>query len=494
MAAAILFQETFGLLSCLPSMKILITGANGYIGKRIIPDLLQKGHEIVCCVRDKNRLSLEPAIVEQVSVAEGDFLQPETLDNLPQDIDAAYYLIHSMSSSIKEFMEMEETSARNFVSYIEKTNARQIIYLSGLINESVKLSPHLQSRYNVEQILSESATPHTVLRAGIIVGSGSASFEIVRDLVEKLPVMIAPRWIDTKTQPIGIRDVLHYLTEVIGKEETYSRAFDVGGPEVLTYKEMMLQYAEVRNLNRHILTVPVMTPRLSSYWLYFVTSTSYKLAVNLVNSMKVDVVCKEHSIRDIIKTRPESYKKAIERAFERIDHHTVASSWKDAFISSSSKQRISDFIQVPEHGVFKDQQIIAIKGDEKQVLKNIWSLGGNAGWYYANGLWAIRGALDKAVGGVGLRRGRTNPDAIHPGDVLDFWRVIVADYENRRLLLFAEMKLPGEAWLEFRISNHQLIQTATFRPKGLWGRIYWHLMLPFHYFIFRRMAKNIATK
>ncbi len=475
-------------------MKILVTGANGYIGKRIIPLLLDNNHEVVCCVRDKNRLYLEPSLQERVEIAEANFLEPETLSNLPKDIDAAYYLIHSMSSSISDFMKLEADSARHFVNYIESTKAKQIIYLSGLINEETKMSPHLKSRYNVEKILEASKVAHTVLRAGIIVGSGSASFEIIRDLVEKLPVMITPRWVNTKTQPIAVRDVLQFLSKVAGNEKTFGESFDIGGPEVLTYREMMLQYAEVRGLRRAIIMVPVMTPRLSSYWLYFVTNTSYKLAVNLVNSMKVDVVCKNNKLAELLGINPVSYKEAIRRAFERIEQNTVVSSWKDAFISSTASERINDFIKVPEHGVFTDHREVDIKGDEQKVLENIWSLGGKKGWFYADKLWLLRGAIDKAVGGVGLRRGRTNPDEIHPGDALDFWRVIVADKKNRRLLLFAEMKLPGEAWLEFRIREHKLIQTATFRPKGLWGRFYWYSVVPFHYFIFRKMAHRIANK
>jgi uncharacterized protein YbjT (DUF2867 family) len=433
-------------------------------------------------------------LIPKVSVAEGNFLEPKTLNNLPRDIDVAYYLIHSMSSSIGNFMTMEEESARNFVRYIENSNARQVIYLSGLINSEAELSPHLKSRYKVEQILSESTVPHTVLRAGIIVGSGSASFEIIRDLVEKLPVMIAPRWLRTRTQPIAVRDVLAYLTGAAGLEEAYSRSFDIGGPEVLNYKEMMMQYAEVRQLKRAVFIVPVMTPRLSSYWLYFMTSTSYNLAVNLVSSMKVDVICQNEELEKLLNVKPISYKAAIAKAFERIEQNTVISSWKDAFIASHSSKKINDFIKVPQHGVFTDHQEIKLAGGEARVLENIWSLGGENGWFYANKLWAIRGLLDKAAGGVGLRRGRTNAGEIHPGDALDFWRVIVADKDEKRLLLYAEMKLPGEAWLEFRIKNNTLLQTTTFRPKGLWGGIYWWSLTPAHFFIFRKMAQNIATK
>lgn len=473
-------------------MKILITGANGYIGKRIIPSLLEDGHDVVCCVRDRNRINLEPSVRKQVTVAEADFLDVNSLENLPGDIDVAYYLIHSMTSSITDFMKMEEDSAANFVSYIEKTTARQTVYLTGLINDTAKLSSHLQSRLNVEKILISSSVPATVLRAGIIVGSGSASFEIIRDLVEKLPAMITPRWLKTRTQPIAIRDILQYLRRVAGRKDTYNQIFDIGGPDVMTYKEMLLQYAEVRGLKRAIWVVPVMTPRLSSYWLYFVTSTSYKLAVNLVDSMKVDVVCREESLKEKLAIEPTPYKEAIRRAFEKIEQNAVVSSWKDAFISSSYSKAINDFIQVPQNGGLTDRREVALNLSEQEVLDNIWSLGGKNGWFYADKLWAWRGFLDKMVGGVGLRRGRTNPDDINPGDALDFWRVIVADKDYKRLLLFAEMKMPGEAWLEFKIDDNRLIQTATFRPKGLAGRLYWYMLVPFHLIIFRGMARRIA--
>lgn len=475
-------------------MKILLTGANGYIGKRLLPILIHHGHEVVCCVRDKNRISLEASLQSNVTIAEVDFLKRSTLEALPKDIDIAYYLIHSMSSSTTSFMDMESQSARNFIDYLENTTAQQQIYLTGLINPNAKLSPHLESRFNVEEILKTAKTPYTFLRAGIIVGSGSASFEIIRDLVEKLPVMITPKWVNTRSQPIAVRNVLDYLTKVMAFQKAYNQVFDIGGPEVLTYKSMMLQYAEVRKLNRYIGTLPIMTPRLSSYWLYFVTSTSYKLAVNLVNSMKVDVICRDNQLEKLLQIKPIPYMEAIARAFSHIEQNSIVSSWKDAYNTTHESMNITDFIAVPRHGVFTDQKMVPLPRAETQVLRNIWSLGGQKGWYYANKLWALRGFIDKLFGGVGLRRGRTNPEEIHPGDALDFWRVIIADKESMRLLLYAEMKLPGEAWLEFQIKNHQLIQTATFRPRGLWGRMYWYLVSPFHWFIFKNMAKNIALK
>jgi hypothetical protein len=337
----------------------------------------------------------------------------------------------------------------------------------------------------------------TSLKAGIIVGSGSASFEIIRDLVEKLPVMITPRWLNTKHHPIAVRNIIQYLTGVLLREELYNRSFDVGGPDILTYKEMLLQFAAVRGLKRLIISVPVMTPRLSSYWLYFVTSTSYKLAVNLVDSMKIEVVGKPNELEKLLNINPVPYKEAVRLAFTRIEQNEVVSSWKDSLVSSYTDNSLLEHINIPVNGCFTDKREIEITNSGEQVLNNIWSIGGERGWYYADWLWGIRGFLDKLFGGVGLRRGRTNKKEINTGDTLDFWRVLAADKPNKRLLLYAEMKLPGEAWLEFKIIEKDgkeiLQQTATFRPKGLLGRIYWYSVLPFHFFVFNKMAKNIAN-
>ncbi|MGB5498303.1 MAG: SDR family oxidoreductase, partial [Maribacter sp.] len=347
-------------------------------------------------------------------------------------------------------------------------------------------------RKNVEDILYQGAFNLTVLRAGIIVGSGSSSFEIIRDICEKLPFMITPKWVLTKTQPIAIRDVVRFLTGVIGNEKTYNDSFDIGGPDVLTYKQMLQQYAKARGFKNWIITVPIMTPKLSSYWLYFVTSTSYKLAINLVDSMKMEVVAKDRRLQDILGIETHSYKEAIAMAFNKIEQNLVISSWKDSMISGRFQKNLEKYIQVPKYGVLKDKQKRKVK-DAEAVLENIWRIGGENGWYYGNWLWKIRGFLDKLTGGVGLRRGRTHPDKIFPGDALDFWRVLLADKEAKRLLLFAEMKLPGEAWLEFKIDeNNVLHQTATFRPRGLKGRLYWYSIVPFHYFIFGGMIRNIA--
>ncbi|MEY3368846.1 MAG: hypothetical protein RI973_2001 [Bacteroidota bacterium] len=474
-------------------MKILITGANGYIGQRLIPVLLGQGHELVCCVRNHKRFEAENTYAG-LQVVEIDFLKQVTAPDLPTDIDVAFYLIHSMGTK-GDFAEKEARSARHFVQLLQATSCRQIVYLSGIVNEK-ELSDHLSSRFNVETILQSGNIPVTVLRAGIIVGSGSASFEIIRDLVEKLPVMVAPRWLDTRCQPIAIRNVLQFLSGVMLREETFGHDYDIGGPEVLTYKQMLLQFAAVRGLRRIVKTVPVMTPRLSSYWLYFITSTSYSLAVNLVDSMKVNVICRPNSLAADLGIELLSYREAVELAFRRIEQNMVLSSWKDAFSSFDTNPRLMEYVEVPKFGCFRDFKKMTVTGREEYVLDRIWRIGGTTGWYYGNFLWQLRGFLDKLSGGVGLRRGRTNPDKIFAGDALDFWRVLAADRDKGRLLLFAEMKLPGEAWLEFKLvrkgNKTELHQTATFRPKGVWGRIYWYAVTPLHYFVFNGMIRNIV--
>lgn len=311
--------------------------------------------------------------------------------------------------------------------------------------------------------------------------------------------MITPQWLNTKCQPIAVRNILQYLMGVMLKASTYNQDFDIGGREVLTYKQMILQFAEVRGLKRYIYTLPVMTPRISSYWLYFLTSTSYPLAVNLVNSMKVDVICRPNDLEKELHINPFSYKEAVSLAFEKIEQNMVVSSWKDAFSSSNTSLQLMQYMRVPEFGCYRDVKQREIKPEQiEAIAKKVWSIGGETGWYYGNLLWMLRGFLDKLLGGVGLRRGRTNTNKIEAGDALDFWRVLVADKTQKRLLLYAEMKLPGEAWLEFRImklkNKLQIRQVATFRPKGIWGRLYWYSVLPFHYFIFNGMINELIKE
>ena len=465
-------------------MKILL------IGKRLLPVLIESGHEVVCCVRDAKRFNPPESLKARIQVIEADLLDPNSLKKIPKDIDGAYYLVHSMSASTN-YLQLEQESAIHFREAIAHTNVKHVIYLSGIINQK-ELSDHLTSRKNVELELEKGSYNFTALRAGIIIGSGSASFEILRDLVEKLPVMVAPKWLKTKCQPICVSDVIAFLSKSLFEPKTYNQNFDIGGPDIVSYKQMLLDFAKVRNLARKIIIVPVMTPRLSSYWLYFVTSTSYKLAVSLVNSMKVEVLCRRNELNTILNIQPLDYIDSLKKAFNTIENNEIISSWKDAYISSGSNINISDFINVPTFGCYTDKR--KSKYDNRSAcIERIWSIGGVNGWYYSTWLWQGRGFIDKLVGGVGLRRGRTSTSTINTGDALDFWRVLYANKEEGRLLLFAEMRLPGEAWLEFKIVSDELIQQATFRPIGLLGRLYWYAVLPFHGIIFRGMIRKIAN-
>ena len=470
-------------------MRVLLTGATGYIGKRLLPVLVEQGHHVVCCVRDASRFNPSKSLLGSISIIEIDLLVYSSLGNIPTDIDVAYYLVHSMSSA-KDYKLLEQKSAINFRRALTRTAVKQVIYLSGIVNDT-SLSEHLSSRKTVEQELEKGEYNFTCLRAGIIIGSGSASFEIIRDLVEKLPLMITPKWLLTKCQPIGISDVILFLSRCLLNKKTFDKNFDIGCDDIITYKEMLLGFAQVRKLKRNIWIVPVMTPKLSSYWLYFVTSTSYRLATSLVHSMKVEVVCRNNELNKLLDIKPMSYLESLNRAFKKIENNEIVSSWKDAYESSGIKINISEYITVPTYGCFKDQRISSIANRESCIQK-IWSIGGKNGWYYANWLWRIRGFMDNLVGGVGLRRGRTNQTTISTGDSLDFWRVLYTNKEEGRLLLFAEMKLPGEAWLEFKIDGDNLNQIATFRPLGLSGRLYWYAVYPFHGVIFRGLIKELT--
>lgn len=475
-------------------MHILLTGANGYVGLRLLPELLEAGHKVTCLVRDRRRFPSRDFENFDISLIEGDLLDPATL-RLPQDIDAAYYLVHSMGSGSGQFPTLESDCARNFATAIEPTGARQIIYLSGIIPEEnpSKTSAHLQSRAKVETILNSGSVPLTTLRAPIIVGSGSASFEIIRDLVEKLPIMVAPKWLKTKCQPIAISNVIAYLTGVLGNRDAIGKSFEIGGPDVLTYREMLLGYAKERDLSRLIIPVPVMTPRLSSYWLFFVTSTSFPLARALVDSMKHDVVCQDNSIREVVPQDLLNYSESIKRAFAKIAQNHVPSNWFDALASGRLDSHYLKQIKPPEHGILTDARTFDIADSPEQTKKRIWSIGGKTGWYTYDWAWSLRGWIDRLIGGTGLRRGRGHASNLITGDALDFWRVLVADYDNGRLLLLAEMKLPGEAWLEWEVTaENTLKQTATFRPNGLFGRLYWYSVFPFHFLIFQKMGSIIA--
>jgi uncharacterized protein YbjT (DUF2867 family) len=481
-------------------LRILVTGANGYIGQRLIRDLLQNANEVYAMVRHESRLQVEKFAKKhpkaKLHIIKADLLEPDTLKNIPSDVDVAYYLVHSMSGQTsKDFQDLEKQCAYNFVKRMNQTNLKQVIYLGGIAN-SDDLSQHLRSRVNVEEILQTAKFSSTILRAAIIIGSGSASFEIIRDLTEKLPIMLAPKWITTKCQPIGIKNVLEYLQGVMLKEEAYDKVFDIGGPDVLSYRAMLYGYAKARGLKRWIFSTYFLPPRFSARWVSLITTADFSLAKNLVSSLKNEVIVKKTGIEKIVPIKCYSYEESLQRSLIKISEEGVFSSWKDAFIYMDTKNFVD--IEVPEHGCLFDRQEFIFDRDIEEVKDNVWSIGGKRGWYYWDWAWEIRGLLDIIFGGVGLRRGRRGGLELFQGDALDFWRVLKADRYHGHLALYAEMKLPGEAFLEFIVDKNskgqnRLRQIATFRPAGLWGRLYWFLMMPAHVFIFKGMAKNIIN-
>ncbi len=481
-------------------MRILVTGANGYIGQRLIRELLLEANIVYAMVRHESRLQTEKFNKRhpeaKLYVINADLLEPETLKNIPDEIDVAFYLVHSMSGKTsKDFEELEKFCAQNFVDRMNQTKLKQIIYLGGIANSN-PLSKHLRSRVNVENILRTAKFPATVLRAAIIIGSGSASFEIIRDLTEKLPIMLAPKWITTKCQPIGIKNVIEYLKGVMLQEKAYGGIFDIGGPDILSYRSMLYGYAKARGLKRWIFSTYFLPPRFSARWVSLITTADFSLAKNLVTSLKNEVIVKKTGIEKIVPIKCYSYEESLQRSLIKVSEEDVFSSWKDAFIYMASKNFVD--IEIPEYGCFFDRQEFEFDRDIEEVKNNIWNIGGDRGWYYWDWAWKIRGLLDILFGGVGLRRGRRSGSQLYQGDALDFWRVLKADKVKCHLALYAEMRLPGEAFLEFIVDKglngkNRLRQIATFRPAGLWGRLYWFLMMPAHIFIFRGMAKNIIN-
>ncbi len=475
--------------------RILVTGSTGFIGKRLVHLLLEKKHEVFALVRVKGT-AFEIEDSSNLKLIYGDIRFPEEMEILPEGLDAAYYLVHSMGSFVKDLVETEVEIAKKFVAVMEKSSVKQIIFLGGIIENEDRLSPHFASRLAVEKVLRSSSIPCTVLRASLIIGSGSASFEIIRDLCEKLPVMIAPKWVKSFCQPIAIRDVLFYLEKVLLLEKAYNKVFDIGGPDQMTFKEVLLRYARYRQLKRFILDVPVLTPKLSSYWLLLVTSVRYSLCAYLVESMKHSSRKLNLSIDDILPHPCLTYEQALGLAFQKISQNEVVSTWMDAWDVKKVNKNLQNYIEVPEEGCFKEKRDVEIKIPIEELQNRIWSLGGDNGWYSLNWSWRLRGLVDKLLGGIGMNRGRRHPTKLLIGDTIDFWRVILADPKRTHLILYAEMKLPGEAWLEFEIKEETmtLSQIVTFRPQGFWGRIYWYILLPIHLIIFKNMARSLAQK
>lgn len=406
--------------------KVLVTGATGFVGKRLILSLLAEGHEVYAMCRVKGT----PVFIEQrpgLFYVFGDVRNPETFLQIPKDIDAAYYLVHSMSGIVANLPNAEAEAAEKFVEGLAKTDVRQIIYLGGIINDPKALSPHLSSRLLVEKVLAESSIPTTVLRASLIIGEGSASFEILRDLCEKLPLMVVPKWVHTPCQPIAIKDVLFYLTKVLLNPACYHQTFDIGGPEVVTFKQLMQKYAAIRGIKIKILEVPFLTPRLSSYWLFFVTSVRFSICYYLVESMKSSTIVKLDGIQALLPHTCMRLEQALTEAIESSANHEVISTWMDSWEIAGLKPDIKEYLPVDDNKCFRDQRCVPIQTSRDAVIERIWKIGGQNGYYTFNWAWRLRGMIDKLFGGIGLNRGRRDPYTIQAGDSIDFWRVLVAD-------------------------------------------------------------------
>lgn len=479
-------------------MNCLVTGVTGYIGGRIVPRLLKKGYNVRVLSRDADRLQGRPWI-DDVEVVEADVLKPDTLPPAFKNIDVAYYLIHSMSGNDNSnFHERDIQAAQNFGRFAKEYEVDRIIYLGGLGNPEDKLSEHLSSRQKTGEILRESGVAVTEFRAAIVVGSGSKSFEMVRYLTERLPVMICPKWVYSKVQPIAIRNVLQYLISAIEKPETKDEIIEIGGSSVITYADMMRIYAEINGLKRFLIPVPVLSPALSSHWVHWMTPVPSSLARPLIEGVKNDVIVQSDKAKKLFpEIDPLSYKKAVELAVARIDTEEVETTWNDSLISSKGDER--PVVLETKQGMNIERRIHKVHATPTQVYNTFSGLGGNQGWLTFEWAWKLRGILDRMVGGVGFRRGRRHPQELRVGDALDFWRV-EAIKPNELLRLRAEMKVPGRAWLEFQAINgngdHQtkLVQTAYFAPKGVPGLLYWYALYPFHALIFSSMIEHIAEK
>lgn len=478
-------------------MHVLVTGANGYVGGRLVPQLLARGHTVRCMVRSAARLQGR-AWAEHVDIVTGDVLTPSSLVPALTGIDVAYYLVHSLGAG-RDFHDHDVRAARAFGEAARAAGVSRIVYLGGLGDAGDALSEHLRSRHDTGAALRDAGVPVTEFRAAVIVGSGSVSFEMIRYLAERVPVMICPSWVYTRIQPIAIRDVIHYLAEALDTPASAGRIVEIGGGDVLTYGEMMMGYARLRGLRRWLVPVPFLTPRLSSYWVHLVTPIPADIARPLIDGLRNEVVVRDDSARTLFpRIVPVDYAEAVRRALVRLDGANVETAWSDALASSGLATE--PVVLTTLEGLTLERRQLTARATADRVYDVVSALGGATGWLRLNWAWQLRGLADRLVGGVGMRRGRRDPRELRIGDAVDFWRVEAVE-PGRLVRLRAEMKVPGRAWLEFQIkadsgpdAGTTIVQTAYFAPKGLLGVLYWYALYPIHGLIFGGMIREIARR
>jgi uncharacterized protein YbjT (DUF2867 family) len=482
------------------SRTVCVLGGTGYVGGRLVPQLLEKGWKVRAVGRSAAKLRTRPySFHENCEVFEADIFDVERLEEVLSGCFAVYYLVHSMQPGSRDFAQKDRLAAENTVRAAERAGVKRIIYLGGMVPNDPNISHHLKSRAEVGEILSGGKVPCTVLKAAVILGSGSASFEILRYLVDRLPIMITPRWVRTESQPISIRDVLFYLVGCLEHPETAGESYDIGGPFIETYEQLFRIYQQEAGLRaRLIIPVPFISPKLSSHWLGLVSPVPVTIAVPLVMGLRNRVVCKEYRIREIMPCELTDCRTAIRRALNKIQQEVVDTCWSDAGSVDTPEWAICGDAGYSGGTVYHSSYRIKLQGGADRLWEKIISIGGDEGWYCCDSLWSIRGWMDKLVGGVGLRRGRRHPAELSIGDALDFWRVLDVQ-QGERLLLLAEMKLPGEALLEFNLENTlagdtELTMTARFLPRGLGGILYWWSVYPLHSIVFKGMAGSLAEK
>ena len=473
---------------------ILLSGATGYVGGRLAPRLIDAGYRVRCLVRDANRLRGRPWF-KRVEVVEGDALKPETLDAALKGVSAAYYLIHGLQgNSVNAQRDM--SAARNFAEAAEGASVERIIYLGELVDPTANLSPYLRSRHETGSILRHGRVPITEFRAGMIVGSGSVLFEMIRYLSEREPILVCPAWFFHEAQPIAIRDVLAYLVAALETEESSGKLIEVGGPTRLTYAEMLLQYARERRLKRTLIRTPFYAPRLSAYWVHMVTPIHWRSVLPLIEGLRAQLIVHDDAARKIFPNiKPIDFQTAVHLALGRIQRDNVETSWSDALVTAMGD--VKPYTFKVEEGMMLERRARLLDLPANSVFRAYTGIGGTRGWLYMDWAWALRGWFDKVIGGVGIRRGRRHPDDIRAGESLDFWRVEAVE-QDRLLLLRAEMKVPGKAWLQFESIPQNgktlLVETAYFAPRGFWGFAYWYAMWPFHAFLFDGLIRRLASR